>query len=91
VLASSGVSLASRWRRTLPISLYPAAADIESNMDELADGGSMARDLHALRRRPVGDGYLFFRGLLPATQVPTAARAVIAQLCRDGWSGYSPA
>jgi hypothetical protein len=55
------------------------------NMDELADSGALARGSGALRRRPVGDGYPFFRGLLPAAQVHTAAWDVIAQLRQDGW------
>ena len=34
-------------------------------MDELADSTSLLNDQDELRRRLAGDGYLFFRGLLP--------------------------
>ena len=38
-------------------------------MEELADSTSLLNDQGGLRRRLAGDGYLFFRGLLPAAEV----------------------
>ena len=65
--------LASLWRRAGAV-LAPGksngaialAADIVGNFDELAEGGALARDPGAPRRRLVSDGYLFLRCLLPA-------------------------
>lgn len=54
-------------------------------MDELADSSALAGDPDALRRRLAADGHLFFRGLLPATEVRAAAAAVHGQLQRGGW------
>jgi hypothetical protein len=54
-------------------------------MDELADSRPLRRDPDALRRRLADDGYLFFRGLLPAAEISAAAAAVLAELCRGGW------
>jgi hypothetical protein len=54
-------------------------------MDELADSSGLAHDQDALRQRLAADGYLFFRGLLPADQVRAAGAAVSARLRSGGW------
>lgn len=55
-------------------------------MDELADSASLAGDPAGLRRRLAADGYLFFRGLLPADQIRAAGQAVLARLRAGGWA-----
>lgn len=55
-------------------------------VDELADSSDLVRDHEALRGRLAADGYLFFRGLLPAGQVRAAGSAVLARLHRGGWA-----
>jgi len=57
-------------------------------VDELADSAHLLNDADGLRRRLADDGYLFFRGLLPAEQVRAAGHAVLAQLRRGGWVDY---
>jgi Phytanoyl-CoA dioxygenase (PhyH) len=54
-------------------------------VDELADSSGLVRDHEALRGRLAADGYLFFRGLLPAGQVQAAGSAVAARLRDGGW------
>ena len=54
-------------------------------MDELADSGGRPADQDALRRRLAADGYLFFRGLLPAAEVRAAADSVLGRLRQGGW------
>ena len=54
-------------------------------MDELADSAYLVNDADGLRRRLADDGYLFFRGLLPAGQIRAAGHAVLAQLRSGGW------
>jgi hypothetical protein len=54
-------------------------------VDELADSASLVNDQGGLRRRLAEDGYLFFRGLLPADEVRTVGRAVLARLRDGGW------
>ena len=54
-------------------------------MDELADSAYLVNDADGLRRRLADDGYLFFRGLLPAGQVQAAGQAIQAQLRSGGW------
>jgi hypothetical protein len=54
-------------------------------VDELADSASLVDDPGGLRRRLAGEGYLFFRGLLPASEVQAAGRTVLAQLRSGGW------
>lgn len=54
-------------------------------MDELADSTALAGDPGALRTRLAADGYLFFRGLLPADVVRVAGATVAAKLRRGGW------
>ena len=54
-------------------------------MDELADSAGLAGDREGLRRRLAADGYLFFRGLLPAGLVRDAGAAVAAALRGGGW------
>ena len=54
-------------------------------MDELADSGALIGDAGGLRRRLADDGYLFFRGLLPAAQVRAIGQAVLEELRAGGW------
>jgi hypothetical protein len=54
-------------------------------VDELADSGPLVNDTDGLRRRLADDGYLFFRGLLPADQVRATGQAVLAELHSGGW------
>jgi hypothetical protein len=54
-------------------------------VDELADSLGLINDPDGLRRRLAADGYLFFRGLLPAAQLRAAGQAVLAQLHDGGW------
>lgn len=54
-------------------------------VDELTDSAALAGDQGALRGRLAEDGYLFFRGLLPAAEVRAAAVGVLAGLRRGGW------
>ena len=54
-------------------------------MDELADSAHLVNDTEGLRRRLADDGYVFFRGLLPAGRVLAAGQAVLAQLRSGGW------
>jgi Phytanoyl-CoA dioxygenase (PhyH) len=56
-----------------------------SAVDELADSSGLAGDPEALRDRLAADGYLFFRGLLPAGEIRAAGDAVAAKLRRGGW------
>ena len=56
-------------------------------VDELTDSAALAGDQGALRGRLAEDGYLFFRGLLPAADVRAAAAGVLAGLRRGGWVG----
>ena len=59
------------------------------SVDELSPANALLDDPDALRRRLADDGYLFFRGLLPAAQVSTAADEVSAALRRGGWTDAS--
>jgi Phytanoyl-CoA dioxygenase (PhyH) len=54
-------------------------------VDELADSASLVDDPGGLRRRLADDGYLFFRGLLPASEVQAAGQTVLARLRSGGW------
>jgi hypothetical protein len=54
-------------------------------VDELADSASLVDDQAGLRRRLADDGYLFFRGLLPAGEVTAAGQAVLGALRAGGW------
>ena len=54
-------------------------------MDELADSAPWLNDREELRRRLAADGYLLFRGLLPAARIRAAGDAVLAQLRSGGW------
>jgi hypothetical protein len=54
-------------------------------MDELDDSAGLVGDQAGLRRRLAADGYLFFRGLLPAGPVREAGSAVTACLRAGGW------
>ena len=55
-------------------------------MDELADSAPLLTDPDALRQRLAGEGYLFFRGLLPADQIRATGQAVLARLQAGGWA-----
>jgi hypothetical protein len=54
-------------------------------VDELADSASLVNDPAGLRRRLADDGYLFFRGLLPAAEIRTAGLTVLDRLRSGGW------
>jgi hypothetical protein len=54
-------------------------------MQELADSMALVHDTAALRTRLGADGYLFFRGLLPASEVRAAGQAVAERLAAGGW------
>jgi hypothetical protein len=54
-------------------------------VQELADSASVASDQRELRRRLAADGYVFFRGLLPAEDVRAAGTAVVDRLRTGGW------
>jgi hypothetical protein len=63
-------------------------------VDELSPANALLGDAEALRRRLARDGYLFFRGLLPAAETRAAADDVRAALHRGGWiddRGYASA
>ncbi len=55
------------------------------SVDELSPANALLGDAGALRRRLAEDGYLFFRGLLPAAEIGAAADGVRAALSRGGW------
>ena len=54
-------------------------------VEELVDSASLSTDPAGLGRRLARDGYLFFRGLLPAGPVAEAGAAVLAALRTGGW------
>jgi Phytanoyl-CoA dioxygenase (PhyH) len=54
-------------------------------VDELSSANALLDDPGALRRRLAEDGYLFFRGLLPAAEMHAAADGVAAALRGGGW------
>jgi Phytanoyl-CoA dioxygenase (PhyH) len=55
-------------------------------MKSLVDSGAHAADPETLRARLSVDGYLFFRGLLPRTEVEAAGTAVRTALAAGGWA-----
>src|ERR1700761_9838744 len=55
-------------------------------MDQLADSSSLIGHRDALLGRLAADGYLFFRGLLPAAEVRSTGAAILSQLRVGGWS-----
>jgi Phytanoyl-CoA dioxygenase (PhyH) len=55
-------------------------------VDELTDSSGLAGDAVKLRQRLADDGYLFFRGLLPADQVLAAGTVVRDRLREGGWT-----
>src|ERR1700753_1891425 len=55
-------------------------------MDQLADSSSLIGHRDALLGRLAADGYLFFRGLLPAAEVRSTGAAILSQLRAGGWS-----
>jgi hypothetical protein len=54
-------------------------------VDELADARAYRSDPAELRRRLARDGYIFMRGLVPATDVRAAYAGVTTELRRGGW------
>jgi hypothetical protein len=66
-------------------SLGSATPHYPEHVEELSPAGGLLGDPDALRRRLADDGYLFFRGLLPAAQIHAAADGVTAALRRGGW------
>jgi hypothetical protein len=54
-------------------------------VDELVDSAPLVHDPDGLRRRLADDGYLFFRGLLPASEVRAVGQTVLARLRSGGW------
>jgi Phytanoyl-CoA dioxygenase (PhyH) len=55
-------------------------------VDELADSASLRNDRERLWRRLAEDGYLFFRGLLPAGQIRAVGATVLDRLRAGGWT-----
>jgi hypothetical protein len=55
-------------------------------VDELACSSGLLGDAEALRGRLAGDGYLFFRGLLPTAEIGQAAVGVFNTLHQGGWA-----
>jgi hypothetical protein len=53
---------------------------------ELADSSGVLGDPAVLRQRLTEAGYLFFRGLLPASTVRAVGAAVLARLRDGGWA-----
>jgi hypothetical protein len=62
-----------------------SACAYRERVDELVDSGGLINDAGGLRRRLADDGYLFFRGLLPAAQVRAIGQAVLEELHAGGW------
>jgi hypothetical protein len=60
-----------------------------AGVDELSPSNALLGSPDALRRRLAEDGYLFFRGLLPAAEMRAAADGVTAALRRGGWTDAS--
>jgi len=63
----------------------PSACAYRERVDELVDSSDLINDQDGLRRRLADDGYLFFRGLLPAAQVRAVGQAVLEELHTGGW------
>jgi hypothetical protein len=61
------------------------ACAYRERVDELADSGGLINDAGGLRRRLAADGYLFFRGLLPAAQIRAVGQAVLKELHTGEW------
>lgn len=61
-------------------------------MLELKDSSAIAGQPGELKRRIREDGYLLFRGLLPAEPIRRLTRSVLAALQREGWlaGGHPP-
>jgi hypothetical protein len=55
-------------------------------MDQLADSTSLIGHRDALLGRLAADGYLFFRGLLPAAEVRSTGTTILGRLRSGGWS-----
>jgi len=64
----------------------PGCRTYRERVEELADSAALVSDPVGLRRRLAQDGYLFFRGLLPAVEVRAAGLAVLACLRAGGWA-----
>jgi hypothetical protein len=63
----------------------PVSLPYRERVDELADSAALISDPEGLRRRLAEEGYLFFRGLLPADEIRAAGQAVLARLRAGGW------
>lgn len=63
----------------------PGRRAYRERVEELADSAALASDPDGLRRRLAADGYLFFRGLLPAGEIRAAGLAILARLREGGW------
>jgi Phytanoyl-CoA dioxygenase (PhyH) len=57
-----------------------------TGVDELVCSNALLGDAAAMRQRLAGEGYLFFRGLLPVAGIGAAAVAVFNQLRQGGWA-----
>jgi hypothetical protein len=55
-------------------------------MDELTDSSGLVLEPENLRKQLATDGYLFFRGLLPADRMRASGAAVLAHLHDGGWT-----
>jgi len=55
-------------------------------VEELTDSSGLVAEPEGLRKQLASDGYLFFRGLLPADQVRAAGAAVRSRLRDGGWA-----
>jgi hypothetical protein len=58
-------------------------------VDELTDSSALVPEPEGLRKQLATDGYLFFRGLLPADQVRAAGAAVLSRPHDGGWADES--
>jgi hypothetical protein len=65
-------------------------ATIVGRVDELADSAALLGDAGALGRRLAEDGYLFFRGLMPAAQVQAAAGPSRYFAVHPRWRHWQP-
>ncbi len=57
----------------------------ECALGELIDSLPLLGDAKGLRERAVGDGFLFFRGLLPRTDVMALRKDLLTVVERHGW------
>jgi hypothetical protein len=57
-----------------------------TSMDDLTCSNALLGDAAGLQQRLAGDGYLFFRDLLPAAEIGAAAVVVWGELRQGGWA-----